>query len=89
VVTTAQSPNRLESGSDAVVDGTVTSYGTPFKAFVDEVGASWTSWCASSSWFPKMFNNDFTLAVGENYMGGFTKDWLYEKRESNLATGTP
>jgi endoglucanase len=66
-----------------IVKGTITSYGTPFKQFVEELGLSWTAWCASYNWYPAMFSSDFHLLVGEGFMGGFTKDWLYEMRESN------
>jgi hypothetical protein len=81
----------FESGSNAVVDGTATSYGDPFKAWVDQLGVSWTAWCASNVWYSRMFetNTDpsatdsFKLLVGSGVMGGFAKDWLYEKRNDH------
>ncbi len=70
----------FEQGSDDIVDGTISSYGNPFRQFIDGLGVSWTAWCASSSWFPRMFDTNYNLLVGEGYMGGFTKDWLYDMR---------
>jgi endoglucanase len=77
----------FEQGSDEIVDGTISSYGSPFKQFVEQQGLSWTGWCASSSWFPPMFNDDYSLGVGEGRMGGFLKDWLYERRNDDLPLG--
>lgn len=71
-------------GTEDILDGTVTSYGEPFKSFLTEHGVSWTAWCASYDWYPPMFDEDFTLLVGEGSMGGFAKDWLYETRNSNV-----
>ena len=39
----------FEEGSDAGVEGTISSYGNPFKAFVNEVGARWTCWVSHYS----------------------------------------
>jgi endoglucanase len=78
----------FEQGSDSVVDGTITSYGNPFKAFVNDLGASWTIWVAHYSWFPAMYTDaNWTLAVGEGSSGGFAKDWLYEQRDNDLPGG--
>ena len=70
----------FEQGAHEIVDGTISSYGSPFRQFIDGLGVSWTAWCASSSWFPSMFDSNYNLLVGEGYMGGFTKDWLYDMR---------
>lgn len=77
----------FHESEEEIVNGTITSYGTPFKAFVESLGLSWTAWCASATWFPPMFNRDGSLRVGEGAMGGFTKDWLYERRNDNLPSG--
>ena len=74
----------FQSPSNMILDGTISSYGTPFKQFVEEHKLSWTAWCASSNWGPPLFNSDYSLRVGEGEMGGFAKDWLYEKRDSDL-----
>jgi hypothetical protein len=78
----------FEQDRDPIVDGTITSYGDPFKAFVEEQRVSWTAWCASYDWFPAIFNRDYSLRVGEGSMGGFLKDWLYEKRASDIPGGS-
>jgi hypothetical protein len=74
----------FQSPSNMILNGTISSYGAPFKQFVEEQKLSWTAWCASSTWGPPLFNDDYSLRVGEGEMGGFTKDWLYEKRDSDL-----
>ncbi len=66
-----------------LLNGTITSYGDPIKAFMEQNGLSWSAWCASSTWGPPMFNADHTLRVGEGEMGGFVKDWLYEKKDDD------
>jgi hypothetical protein len=71
---------------NAILDGTITSYGNPFKQFIEQQGIGWTAWCASKSWQPTMFAADFKLLGGEGEMGAFTKDWLYEKRVDNQPT---
>jgi hypothetical protein len=74
----------FQDGANAILDGTITSYGAPFKQFLEDNKLSWTAWCASSNWGPPMFNSDYTLRIGEGEMGGFVKDFLYEKRDSDL-----
>jgi endoglucanase len=66
-----------------LLSGTIASYGDPLKAFVEANGLSWSAWCASSTWGPPMFNTDYTLRVGDGEMGGFVKDWLYEKKDAD------
>ena len=73
----------FQSGANSILDSTITAYGTPFKQFVEDQRLSWTAWCASDSWQPVMFKNDFSLEVGEGWLGGFAKDWLYEKRNDD------
>ncbi len=73
----------FEEGSEYIVDGTISSYGEPFREFVEELGLSWTGWCASASWYPRMFESGHVLRVGEGQMGGFLKDWLYERRHDD------
>jgi hypothetical protein len=77
----------FEQGAHEIVDGTISSYGNPFRQFVDSLGLSWTAWCASNSWFPSMFDQNYSLLVGEGYMGGFAKDWLYDRRNDDLPGG--
>jgi endoglucanase len=72
-----------ERMNDPLLNGTITSYGAPFKTFIDDLDVSWSAWCASSTWGPPMFKSDYTLRVGEGEMGGFAKDWLYEHRDAD------
>ena len=73
----------FQQGGNEIVDGTISSYGNPFKQFIEQHRLSWTAWCASSSWGPPMFEMNYALRVGEGEMGGFAKDWLYEKRDAD------
>jgi DNA invertase Pin-like site-specific DNA recombinase len=74
------------------VDNTVTNYGKPFTDWMEKLGISWTTWCASDDWGPTMFDADakgnWTLQVGEGYAGGFTKDLLYARRNANQPVGS-
>jgi hypothetical protein len=74
----------FQEGSNMILDGTITSYAAPFKQFLEDNKLSWTAWCASDNWGPPMFHDDYSLRVGEGEMGGFVKDLLYEKRNSDL-----
>ncbi len=67
--------------------GTITNYGQPLMDFREENQISGTAWVASYDWGPPMFNTDWTLRVGEDEMGGFTKDMLYSKRSDNQPSG--
>ena len=69
----------FSAAGDASLQGTITNYGDPLKDFVENYGISMTAWVASKDWAPPIFNDDWSLRVGEEEMGGFTKDWLYEK----------
>jgi hypothetical protein len=59
-------------------------YGQPMLTWLEAMGGSWTAWCASSSWLPRMFTgtspSNWVLRTGQDNMGGFVKDWLYTHR---------
>jgi hypothetical protein len=63
--------------------GTITDYGQPLMNFREARKISSSAWVASYDWRPTMFNTDWTLQVGEGFMGGFTKDMLYAYRNSD------
>jgi hypothetical protein len=63
--------------------GTITDYGLPLENFREARKISSSAWVASYDWRPTMFNTDWTLQVGEGFMGGFTKDMLYAYRNSD------
>lgn len=75
-------------GAPVPCSGTQTSFGNPFKTWVEQAGVGWTAWCADDEWDPKMFNSDWSLRTGDAQMGGFVKDWLNEKQNSNLPNTT-
>jgi hypothetical protein len=74
------------SPMDALLNGSITSYGAPLREFIEANHLSWSAWCASSSWAPPMFDKTYALRVGEGEMGGFVKDWLYDRRNDDLPT---
>jgi endoglucanase len=69
---------------DPLLNGSITSYGAPLRDFIEANHLSWSAWCASSSWEPPMFDKTYALRVGEGEMGGFVKDWLYDRRNDDL-----
>ncbi len=69
---------------DPLLNGSITTYGAPLRDFIEANHLSWSAWCASSSWAPPMFDNTYALRVGEGEMGGFVKDWLYDRRNDDL-----
>ncbi len=79
----------FSEGWDTITDGTVTNYGLPFQTLVEQLNlCGWTAWSTSYDWGPPMFNTDWTLKVGIPEMGGFVKDWLYARRNSDLPQGS-
>jgi len=60
-------------------EGTISNYGRGIKTFLEGLGIGNTAWCVSNDvWGSPMFDSDWILRCGENEMGCFTKDWLYE-----------
>jgi len=72
---------------DDITCGDIAGFGQPLKDFIEANGLSWTAWCANYEWKPPMFYSDYSLRVGPGEMGGFTKDWLYEKRNDHQPGG--
>jgi endoglucanase len=56
------------------------TYGSPMLTWLEAMNGSWTAWTASNSWLPDMFGPSWALKVGPREMGGFVKDWMYQKR---------
>ncbi len=67
--------------------GTISNYGQPLMDFCEERKISNSAWIASYDWRPPMFWDDWTLRVGEDYMGGFVKDTLYLRRNDDQPQG--
>jgi len=77
------------SQSASSSDGNITSYGQPLADFREARKISNTAWVSSYDWGPPMFTDglNYKLRIGEGEMGGFVKDMLYAKRNSDLPGG--
>ena len=71
----------FREGADYPTSGTITGFGIPLKKKLEKYNLSWTCWVADYEWQPEMFDRNWNLLVGEKYMGGFVKDYLYEKSQ--------
>ncbi|MFL5728189.1 MAG: cellulase family glycosylhydrolase [Cytophagaceae bacterium] len=69
-----------------ILKGTASGYGTSIMHWADSLGLSWTAWCADNDWNPAMFTNNWVLRTGDNEMGVFVKDMLYQKRNDHQPT---
>jgi endoglucanase len=76
-----------QQGGNVPTNGTKSGYGVPFSDYLDAKGVSWTAWVFDDYWQPVMFDTSWKLLGGENYMGQFTKDFLYQHRNDNLPGG--
>jgi len=72
---------RASEGSP--VTGDQSSFGDALKAYIEEQRLGWTAWCADTVWSSQMFDPSWNLLVGPAEMGGFTKDWLAEKKDAD------
>ena len=70
----------FRKGASYPTSGNLTDFGIPFKEKLEKYNLSWTCWVADPYWHPEMFDINWNLLVGKDYMGGFVKDYLYEKR---------
>lgn len=69
-----------EAGAANPCDGTQSSYGNAFKAYIDgKDNIRWTGWCFDYIWHPVMWDSNWNLLSGNNYMGQFVKTWISEK----------
>lgn len=66
----------FRKGAEYPTSGTVTSFGIPLKQKLEQYNLSWTCWVADHIWHPQMFDSSWNLLSGENYMGGFVKNYL-------------
>jgi endoglucanase len=70
------------------VNGDQAGFGEPLKAYLEAQRLGWTAWCADTIWDSTMFDADWNLRVGPGEMGGFTKDWLAEKKDGDPGSGS-
>ncbi|MFZ6028527.1 MAG: glycoside hydrolase family 5 protein, partial [Chloroflexota bacterium] len=81
-----------QQGGNTPTSGTLSGYGIPFSNYLASKGVSWTAWVFDIYWQPIMFDLNWNLLGGEAYMGEYTKQLLYQYRNSDLpgpATVTP
>jgi endoglucanase len=76
-----------QQGGNTPTSGTLSGYGIPFSSYLESKGLSWTAWVFDQWWQPVMFDLNYNLLGGENYMGQFTKDFLFQHRNDNLPGG--
>jgi hypothetical protein len=76
-----------QQGGSVPTSGSKSGYGIPFSTYLDAKGVSWTAWVFDDYWQPMMFDTNWNLLGGENYMGQFTKDLLYQHRNDDLPGG--
>jgi endoglucanase len=66
--------------------GTTSGFGIPFRNFLENhPNISWTAWVYHYAWNPWMIDRQYNLLGGNNFMGQFTAEWLYDKKDSDLA----
>jgi hypothetical protein len=61
--------------------GSASDYGEPFLNYIEGLGIGGIACFGGYEWAPPMFDSNWQLLCGD-YMGGFVKDWLYEKRNA-------
>src|SRR5687767_4365605 len=76
-----------QQGGAIPTSGTLSGYGVPFSTYMESKGLSWTAWVFDQWWQPVMFDLNYNLLGGENFMGQFTKDFLFQHRNDNLPGG--
>lgn len=77
-----------QQGGTIPTSGTQSGYGVPFSTYMESKGVSWTAWVFDTIWQPVMFDQNYNLLGGENFMGQYTKDFLFQHRNDNLPGGT-
>ncbi len=77
-----------QQGGATPTNGTLSGYGVPFSTYMESKGLSWTAWVFDQFWQPVMFDQNYNLLGGENYMGQYTKDFLFQHRNDNLPGGS-
>ena len=80
-----------QNGGGNPTSGTTSGFGVPFENYLDSKGLSSTAWVFDTIWQPIMFDANWNLLGGDNYMGQQTQQYLFNHRNDNLppATNTP
>lgn len=74
-------------GEDGEDKGTISNYGQPLMDLREELKISNTAMCIRAGQENSIFYDDGTLRCGEDQMGCFVKDKLYEKRNDDQPHG--
>ncbi|XSG77585.1 glycoside hydrolase family 5 protein [Herpetosiphon llansteffanensis] len=84
----ADPDGESESGcSNEPIVGTTPSFGSPFRAFVDQSAVvGWTAWVADYCLGPVTFDYDWNVLGGNAHQGKFIRTWLYQKRTEFFPT---
>jgi endoglucanase len=69
-----------QSGGSDPTNGTESSYGQPFKNYINSHdNIRWTAWAFDYIWQPVMWDSNWNLKTGTSYEGQFVKTWIDEK----------
>ncbi|CCQ33656.1 endoglucanase protein [Halorhabdus tiamatea SARL4B] len=72
------------TGIEPHMIGTTDGWGRPFRTWIDShPNVNWTAWVFDSEWMPRMFDTEWNLLGGNDYMGVFAKEWLADTRDSH------
>ncbi|WP_226022565.1 sugar-binding protein [Halomicrobium salinisoli] len=68
--------------------GTTDGWGRPFREWLStHPNVGWCAWTFDSHWTPNMFDHDWDLLGGDDYMGRFIKEWLRDGRDEHPVDG--
>ncbi|MFB6200835.1 MAG: sugar-binding protein [Halorhabdus sp.] len=57
--------------------GSTDGWGRPFRDWLaSHPNVNWSAWSFSAEWMPVMFDHQWNLLGGDDYMGAFVKQWL-------------
>jgi endoglucanase len=76
-----------QNGGGQPTSGTTSGFGVPFYNYLETKQVSWTAWVFDKIWQPVMFDANWNLLGGENFMGQMTKDELTQHQNDNLPGG--
>jgi endoglucanase len=76
-----------QNGGGNPTSGTTSGFGVPFNNYLELKQVSWTAWVFDTIWQPVMFDANWNLLGGENFMGQTTKDELAQHQNDNLPGG--
>jgi hypothetical protein len=70
----------FQQGAPSPCNGTETSFGNPFKNYVNgKDNLRWSAWNFDHVWYPLTWDSSWNLRTGPAYHGQFVKTWIAEK----------